>query len=147
MHLSSWRDREQALRELERLGGRVPQAFITKIDLGPRGVWYRVDCGLCVDPAVAEARRQRILRSGLVQNGSFVGAPMPFTVEIGQFDSLDAARARQAELKSQEIYTYLIGLGGGRYRVVCGAYPDAASAQALLDDLAALKLEARLVRR
>ncbi len=147
VHLSSWRDQAQAVQELNRIGGRVPQAFLTKIDLGPRGVWYRIDCGLCVSPAVAESRRQRILRSGLIDSGSFVGAPMPLTVELGQAENLTAAHARQAELREQKVYTYLIGQGSGRYRIVCGAYPDTASASALLNDLATLKIEARLVRR
>jgi hypothetical protein len=147
VHLSSWRDLDQAVQELNRIGGRVPQAFMTKIDLGPRGIWYRVDCGLCVSAEVAEARRQRIMRSGLVDKDSFVGAPMPLAIELGQLTGLDAARARQAELRRQKIYTYLIGQGSGRYRIVSGAYPDAASARALLDDLKALGLEARLTRR
>jgi len=146
VHLSSWRDQAQAVQELERLGGRVPQIFITKIDLGPRGVWYRVDCGLAVNREVAEARRRIVMRSGLVDKGSFVGEA-PYTVELAQVDGLEQAHARQAEFRSQEVFTYLIGMGGQRFRVACGAYSDAGSAQAVLNDLAALKIEAKLVRR
>ena len=146
VHLSSWRDQAQAVQELERLGGRVAQLFITKIDLGPRGVWYRVDCGLAVNREVAEARRRTVMKSGLVDKGSFVGEA-PYTVELAQVDGLEQAHARQAEFRSQEVFTYLIGLGGQRFRVACGAFADAGSAQAVLNDLAALKIEAKLVRR
>ena len=146
VHLSSWRDQAKAVQELEKLGGRVQQIFITKIDLGSRGVWYRVDCGLAVNREVAEARRRTVMRSGLVDKDSFVGEA-PYTVELAQVDGLEQAHARQAEFRSQEVFTYLIGMGGQRFRVACGAFADAGSAQAVLNDLAALKIEAKLVRR
>ncbi|MRR14549.1 hypothetical protein EG833_03800, partial [archaeon] len=94
IHLASWQDQNDAMRQYERMRSRMEPIFITKIDLGPSGIWYRLDFG--VFPTIKDAvlKLQEMKSKGFVDKGSFVGGSVPYTIEIGVFKTGQEDQAR-----------------------------------------------------
>jgi tetratricopeptide (TPR) repeat protein len=61
LHVSSWRDRESAAAHCEKLGKQGFQTWINQVDLGDKGVWYRVLVGRFGSIEEAQAERSDVL--------------------------------------------------------------------------------------
>lgn len=57
LHVSSWRDREDAARHGQKLSSMGYETFITKVDLGEKGTWHRVLVGSY--PSIGDAVKAR----------------------------------------------------------------------------------------
>ncbi len=147
IHLSSWQAPEDALREREMLELEQEPLFITKINLGDSGVWYRLDYGLFVSIKDAVLRLRSLQGSGSIDKGAFVGGAVPYAVELGMFAEEGEARKEQMRLMGLGIIPYVVRESGMCFRLLVGAYPDMDSAQPIQEDLRALGLKASISKR
>ncbi len=66
MHLSSFRKRANAEADARRLGARLAlPARVFEVDLGAKGVWYRVVVGRAGSAAEASELRERLKKEGV----------------------------------------------------------------------------------
>jgi cell division septation protein DedD len=61
LHVSSWRDREIAAEQCEKLRKQGFATWINQVDLGDKGVWYRVLVGEFGSVKEAQAERPDVL--------------------------------------------------------------------------------------
>ena len=147
IHLASWQEQSDAMRQYERMRSRMEPLFITKIDLGPSGIWYRLDFG--VFPTIKDAvlKLQEMKSKGLVDKGAFVGGSVPYAIETGVFKSRQEAQARLQYLADKGVVTYVVKEREDLYRLLSGAYPDEQSASAAMKDFAAMNLNPAVKKR
>ena len=147
IHLSSWRNRGEALREMEEIRSRLDTIFVTKIDLGPSGVWYRVDHGMFPTIREAVARIRDLKSRGVIDRGAFVGGEVGLTIELGTYESMEEARDEAQELALSGIASYIVREGSAVFRLLVGAYNDEKSAVPAMEDLRALGYSPVLKKR
>ncbi|HHO75427.1 MAG TPA: SPOR domain-containing protein [Deltaproteobacteria bacterium] len=147
IHTSSWQDPSAAKQQVEKIAPKLEKVFITKIDLGAPGIWYRVDYGAF--PAIKEAvaRLRELVAEKVIEQGAFVGSAVPFAIEVGMYDSLEKTEKVVRELKQNDISTYVLKEDNTIYRLLCGAYPDAKSASPAYNDLKALGFNPKIMKR
>lgn len=147
IHLSSFENSHDAARHVERMRSKLDTVFITKIDLGASGVWYRVDYGIF--PTIKEAvlKLQELKAKGLVEESSFVGGSVSYAIELELFQSMQEARSKAKVLSDKGINTYVVKERENLYRLLCGAYPDEKSAAPALKDLLELNYPATVKKR
>jgi Flp pilus assembly protein TadD len=61
LHVSSWRDRKSAVEHCEKLKKQGFDTWINQVDLGDKGVWYRVLVGKFASVKEAQAERPDVL--------------------------------------------------------------------------------------
>lgn len=147
IHLCSVQNMADASRQLEKMRSKLDMIFITKIDLGEPGIWYRLDCGAFPTIKEAVAKLQELKRAGLVEEGSFVGGTVAYTIEIGLFGTGQEARSKQGALSLKGVSSYIIRERDDLYRLVAGAYPDEKSAAPALADLKSLNFQPVVKKR
>lgn len=147
IHLSSWRNRGEALREMEEIRSRLDTIFVTKIDLGPSGVWYRVDHGMFPTIREAVARIRDLKSRGVIDRGAFVGGEVGLAIELGTYESMEEAQEEAQELALSGIASYIVREGNAVFRLLVGAYHDEKSAVPAMEDLRALGYSPVLKKR
>ena len=147
IHLASFENPNDAARRLERLKSKLDMLFVTKIDLGAPGVWYRLDYGAFPNIKEAVGKLQELKSKGLVEQGSFVGGSVAYAIEIGVYSSRQEAQSRAKALAGKGVAGYIIQERKDLYRLLSGAYPDEKSAAPALDDLASLNFAATVKKR
>lgn len=147
IHTSSWQDQSAAIQEVGKIRPELERVFITKIDLGTSGVWYRVDYG--VFPTIKEAvvRLRELIADKVLEKGAFVGSTVPYAIEIGIYDSREKAEKIAGELEQKGIFTYTLKENDTLYRLLSGAYPDTKSASPAYNDLKAMGLHPTIKKR
>jgi cell division protein FtsN len=148
VHLSSYRTQEDALRAYQEQYQELDTAFITKIDLGGNmGIWHRIDYGAYSGSKEAVSRVEELKSSGLIRKEkAYIGSSAPYTLELGVFGK-DEAEAQVKILLEKGQVPYIIREPGEVYRVVIGAYPDEKSALPAMQDLRAMDLQPKIVKR
>jgi len=149
IHILSSQNLDDAKRSIERLNAILGTVFITKTDLGPTGIWYRVDYGLFSMAKDAVLKMRELQRKGVIDSGAFLGSPTPYTLELAKFDAQSKKQAQQEieRLKNLGVVSYLIEESGGCMRVVVGAFPDMKSANMVLTDLTQQGLKPMITKR
>ncbi|HPC46963.1 MAG TPA: SPOR domain-containing protein [Deltaproteobacteria bacterium] len=147
IHVSSWQSKKDALNHHQRLSRQLDPVFVTKIDLGPRGLWYRVDYGAFTNTAQASSRMEELKAMGIIDPASFIGEPVPYAVELGVYADRSRAVSEAGSLLSKGIAAYVIKENAAVYRLLVGAYPDRKSARPVLDDLTTLGIPGKLSQR
>ena len=61
LHVSSWRDHERAFAQCEQLKKQGFDTWINQVDLGDKGIWYRVLVGKFASVKAAQAERPDVL--------------------------------------------------------------------------------------
>ncbi len=147
IHLSSSQDLPQALRQSETLQNKLDMVFVTKIDLGATGIWYRTDYGAFSNIRDAVLKLQELKAGGFVDKGSFVGGSVPYAIELGMFKTRQEALDKARSLSGKKVLPYVIKERDDLYRLLSGAYPDEKSAAPAIKDLAAMNLQPTLKKR
>jgi len=147
IHISSWQTKKDALAQYRQKYKKQDGVFITKIDLGSTGVWYRVDAGAFVTAGEADTRMKDLQDKGIIDAEAFIGSSVPFTIELNVFPDRDQARSTVEKLQANGIVTYVMKESDSAYRVLTGAFPDRKSAAPALDDLSAMGLKAKITKR
>lgn len=148
IHLSSTQDLAQARKQLEHMKGRLGEmVFITKINLGTKGTWYRIDYGTFANVKEAVLKLESLKTKGLAARDVFVGTSVPFAIELGMFKTRQEAQAAAGNLAGKGMAPYVVKEKDDLYRLLYGAYPDEKSAAPAMSDLMSLNLQPTLKKR
>ena len=147
IHISSWQTNKDALGQYKQKFQKLDGVFITKIDLGPSGIWYRIDIGSFSTDNEAIKRMKDLQDAGVIDSEAFIGSSVPYTIELGILPDRDQAKKMADKLRSAGVVTYIMKESGSAYRVLCGAFPSRKSSEPALNDLAALGLHAKITKR
>jgi hypothetical protein len=147
IHMSSWQDPQAALEQSRRMQSSLGTVFITKIDLGSSGVWYRVDYGVFHTIKDAVTQLRELVAKKVIEKGAFVGSQVPYAIEIGMYDTENKARDAAKDLDQKGIMSYVLKETDGLYRLLVGAFPDTKSAIPAYNDLKELGLTPTMKKR
>lgn len=147
IHISSWRDPSRAIEEMDRLRSRFIPTFITKIDLGEKGIWYRVDYGLFLTIKDAVRKSRQLQRTNIANKGAYVGTPVPYAIEIGMFETEEQALSEQSRLRTLGVISYIVKESNRCFRLLVGAYPDKNSTKIAQGDIRAIGLNFKITKR
>lgn len=148
IHIASSKDAGQAQRLSELTRKKLAEmVFITKINLGAPGIWYRIDYGAFSNIKDAVLKLQELKGRGIVAKDAFVGGTVPYAIELGLYKSRDDALAAAGSLSRKGVVPYVVKEKEDLYRLLSGAYPDEKSAAPALSDLMALNLQPALKKR
>jgi cell division protein FtsN len=132
VHTASFRSPELALKEAARLTDLGYAAYTVRVDLGRKGVWYR----LLVDRFGSDKKAKSFARSLKERTKLTYAAPMrlPYAVDLGGYASMEEARGSVADLGRKGIHPYIVKDRGDEgstiYRLRLGAYKRQAEAEA-----------------
>jgi len=147
IHMSSWQDPQEAIQQAQGMSPSLGTIFITKIDLGSSGVWYRVDYGVFHTIKEAVAMLRELVAKKVIEKGAFVGGQVPYAIEIGMYDTENKAMDVAKELKQKGVTPYVLKETEGLYRLLVGAYPDTKSSLPAYNDLKELGLTPTMKKR
>ena len=148
IHISSWQNHKEALSDYEKKYRQLDVAFITKIDLGDTGIWYRIDYGAFTSISEAMEKMKDLKERGIIKDpDAFIGATAPYAIELGVFSSSEEAQAQAHKLQGKGLAPYVIKESGNVYRLLSGAYPTEKSALPARQDLKSMGLHAKVAKR
>lgn len=147
IHMSSWQDPQAALEQSRQMQSSLGTVFITKIDLGSSGVWYRVDYGVFNTIKDAVTSLRELVAKKVVEKGAFVGSQVPYAIEIGMYDTENKAKEAARDLDQKGVVSYVLKETDSLYRLLVGAYPDTKSAIPAYNDLKELGLTPTMKKR
>ena len=147
IHISSWQDPQAALEQSRQMQSSLGTVFITKIDLGPSGVWFRVDYGVFNTIKDAVTSLRELVAKKVVEKGAFVGSQVPYAIEIGMYDTENKAKEAARDLDQKGVASYVLKETDSLYRLLVGAYPDTKSAIPAYNDLKELGLTPTMKKR
>jgi septal ring-binding cell division protein DamX len=147
IHISSWQTQKDAFAQYKQKYQKLDGVFITKIDLGPTGIWYRIDVGAYSVDNEATTRMKDLQDKGVIDTESFIGSSVPYTLELGVLPDKDQARKMADKLRGSGVVTYIMKESDSAYRVLSGAFPNRKSSEPALNDLSALGLHAKITKR
>lgn len=147
IHLSSFETPQEAARQAVKMKSKLDTVFVTKIDLGEAGIWYRMDYGAFPTIKDAVLKLQELKNKGIVDKGTFVGGSVPYTIEIGMYNSMKDAQSKAQKLAGKGVISYVIKEREDIYRLLAGAYPNEKSAAPAMNDLMAMNLLPTLKKR
>ena len=147
IHMSSWQDPQEAIQQAQGMSPSLGTIFITKIDLGSSGVWYRVDYGVFHTIKDAVTMLRELVAKKVIEKGAFVGGQVPYAIEIGMYDTENKAMDVAKELKQKGVMPYVLKETEGLYRLLVGAYPDTKSSLPAYNDLKELGLTPTMKKR
>lgn len=147
IHMSSWQKSEDAMAEIGKVRSVLDTVFVTKIDLGPSGIWFRVDYGVFPTIKDAVTMLRELMAQKVVEKGAFVGSAVPYAIEIGIYESKNKADDAATDLDKKGIMSYVLRETDTVYRLLYGAYPDTKSASPAYNDLKVAGLSPTIKKR
>lgn len=147
IHISSWQDSREALAQYEKKYRKLDRTFLTKIDLGQAGTWYRIDHGAFASTREATLKMKELQGKNIIDQGAFIGSAAPYALEIGVYAGKGGALAQAQKLRNTGVIPYVLKESEGVYRLLAGAYPDEKSAAPAREDLRALGLKTKITKR
>jgi len=147
IHISSWKTNKDAFAQYKQKYRKIDGVFITKVDLGPTGIWYRIDVGAYSQDNEAITRMKDLQDAGVIDTESFIGSSVPYTIELGVLPDREQAQKMVDKLRGAGVVTYVMKESDSAYRVLCGAFPNRNSSEPALNDLSALGLHAKITKR
>lgn len=147
IHISSWKTNKDAFAQYKQKYQKIDGVFITKVDLGPTGIWYRIDVGAYSQDNEAITRMKDLQDAGVIDAESFIGSSVPYTIELGVLPDREQAQKMVDKLRGAGVVTYVMKESDSAYRVLCGAFPNRKSSEPALNDLSALGLHAKITKR
>jgi hypothetical protein len=148
IHISSFKTLKEAVADYEKKYQRIDMTYVTKIDLGDGGIWYRVDHGVFSNVNDAMKKMKEMKNSGIINDpDAFVGSSSPYTIELGIFSSNNEAMLQARKLQNKGQVPYVIKESADVYRLLYGAYPSEKSALPARQDLKAMGLQAKITKR
>lgn len=147
IHISSWQSKKDALSHQKRQAQSLDPVFVTKIDLGATGIWFRVDYGIFTNQKEANDRMNDLKAQGLIDQESFIGSAVPYAIELGVFPDRAGASDEARRLREKGVVPYIMKETATVFRLLAGAYPGKKSAGPALEDLVALGLQPKITKR
>jgi len=137
----SFRREDTLQRALETYRGKGLSPYPVRVDLGAKGVWFRVFTGHFETRQEAQA----FILEHPVSDGE--ARNTRFAVLIGTHASRQAAEAEMRALQSRGCHPYVIEEGPSRFRIYSGAFYRDEDAKTELSRLASKGVEGRIVKR
>lgn len=147
IHISSWQNSKEAASQYEKKYRKLDKTFLTKIDLGQAGIWYRIDHGAFASTREATLKMKELQGKNIIDQDAFIGSAAPYALEIGVYAGKEGALAQAQKLRNTGVIPYVLKEAGGVYRLLAGAYPDEKSAAPAREDLNALGLKTKITKR
>ena len=148
IHISSFKTQKEAVADYEKKYQGIDMTYVTKIDLGDSGIWYRVDHGVFSTVNEAMKKMKEMKNSGIINDpDAFVGSSSPYTIEVGIFGSNNEAMMQARKLQNKGQVPYVIKESADVYRLLSGAYPSEKSALPARQDMKAMGLQAKITKR
>jgi septal ring-binding cell division protein DamX len=148
IHISSFKTQKEAVSDYEKKYQKMDMTYVTKIDLGDSGIWYRVDHGAFSNVNDAMKKMKEMKNGGIITDSdAFVGSSSPYTIELGVFSSNNEAMIQARKLQEKGQVPYIIKESAEVYRLLYGAYPSEKSALPARQDLKAMGLQTKITKR
>lgn len=147
IHISSWQSKKDALAYYRLKAKKLDTIFITKIDLGATGLWYRIDYGAFASQKEATDRMNDLQARGTIDKEAFVGSSVPYAIEVGVYPSRAEAEKTSQKLLDEGMVTYIVKVSDSAHRVLAGAFPSQKSAGPALEDLSTLGWPSKIAKR
>ena len=146
IHLEMNQYNETALAAAAEYRKTIGQTFVSKT-LISNTTWYSVDYGSFKSANEAVTTLQDLKVKGLIPKDAFVGAPVPYAVEIATTQTKEKALKELFRLRKSGFSVYLIEASENCFRVMSGAFPNKDTAAFYEKELRNLGLPARVAPR
>lgn len=148
IHIISSQDLKAARKELERMQSSLGEVFITKTDLGPQGIWYRVDYGAFVAAKDAAAKMKELQGKGVIAEDAFMGGQVPYAIELATLDAQDQAGIARELSRYQKLGLTVYRIEEqGCLRLLTGAFAETRNAARVLTEIQRLGVNAKIAKR
>ena len=140
LHLGSHNNLEMAKRSILDLRGKGISPYLSRVDLGDKGIWYRIFTGHFRDVKEAERFRQEHVLAANIKN-------TPYTNLIGTYSDQDELQKEIKPLKESGYFPYTITYDDGKPRLFVGAFLTRAGAEKQYRHLESKGIRNRVVTR
>jgi len=141
VYLGSYSKTEYFQRALSEYEGKGLSPYWVRVDLGEKGIWFRVFAGCFETEEQAEAFMKR---KGIPEGESW---HVKYANLIGTYPSEKAAEGQRSSLVKLGFSPYVIPDGNGRFRLHVGAFHQKPLSEALKADLATKGIQSQIVSR
>jgi hypothetical protein len=146
IHLEMNQYKETALAAAAEYGNSIGQTFVTKTPVA-NSTWYSVDHGSFKSAKEAVTKMQDLKGKGLISKDAYVGAPMPYAVEIATALTKEKALKELIRVKKSGVSAYIIQETENCFRIMSGAFPNKDTAGFYEKEIRNLGLPARVTPR
>ncbi|HEY9161709.1 MAG TPA: SPOR domain-containing protein [Desulfomonilia bacterium] len=146
IHLEMNQYKETALEAADVYANSIGQTFITKTPVS-NTAWYSVDHGAFESAKDAVTRMQELKAAKLIPKDAYVGAPMPYGVELATAATRENAIKEVRRVRKSGVSAYVIQQNDKCFRVMYGAYPNEDVAGFYEKEIRSLGLSARVAPR
>ncbi len=146
IHLEMNQYKETALDAAAEYANSIGQTFVTKTPVSSTA-WYSVDHGAFESAKDAVARMQELKDKKLIPKDAYVGAPMPYGVELAVAATKEKALKEARRIRKSGVSAYVIQQNENCFRVMYGAYPNEDVAGFYEREIRSLGLSARVAPR
>jgi hypothetical protein len=146
IHLEMNQYKETALDAAAEYANSLGQTFVTKT-LVSNTSWYSVDHGAFESAKDAVTRMQELKGKNLIPKDAYVGAPMPYGVELAAAATRENALKEVRRYRKSDVSAYVIPQNENCFRVMYGAYPNEDVAAFYEKEIRSLGLPARVAPR
>jgi succinoglycan biosynthesis transport protein ExoP len=141
LRLGVFRTLARAKKAVEEYKQNGLSAYWTQVDLGDRGIWFRVYAGHFEDRGKAQRfRKERDLDGALVK-------ATRYTTLVGVYENEDELEREILSLQNLDYCPYTLKDQDGRHRLLVGAFITEEGAQAQQRDLEAKGIQSEVIRR
>jgi cell division septation protein DedD len=141
LRLGAFRTLDRAKKAVGAYNQNGSSPYWTKVDLGDKGVWFRVYLGHFEDREKAlRFREERGLKESLVK-------ATRYTTLVGVYENEDELESQTLSLQDLNYAPYALKDQKGRYRLLVGAFMTEEGAQAQQRDLEIKGIQSKVIRR
>lgn len=141
LYLGSFRTLDRSKRAIRFYNKKNLTSYGVKVDLGAKGVWYRVFVGQFVTRQQAERYKAEFrLVEATVKKTKYASL-------VGTYDSSDELKNRKQSLAKLGYSTYVIKGQGGESRLFVGAFMTKKGAESQYQDLKSKGVQSQVVER
>jgi ketosteroid isomerase-like protein len=147
IHLSSFRDRESALKEINYFRKKGYSAYDVSFKLPEKGVWYRVLIDRFSSKGEAKEFAKGIIKDG---HADYINElELPYAIETGIFESNEDAIKELLRLRDMGYSPYpLLVCSSDKcsYQTLIGAYADPTDANPITEELNSKGIQNKIVQ-
>ena len=147
IHMSSFRDRESALKEVNYYRKKGYSAYDVSFKLGDKGIWYRV----LIDRFSTKGETQEFAKA-ITKEGHADYAKeleLPYAIETGIFESHEDAVKELLKLREIDYSPYPLMVCSSdkcSYQILIGAYGNSSNATPISEELASNGIQNKIVQ-
>ena len=147
IHMSSFRDRESALKEVNYYRKKGYSTYDVSFRLGDRGIWYRV----LIDRFSTKGETQEFARA-ITKEGHADYAKeldLPYAIETGIFESHEDAVKELLKLREMGYSPYPLMICSSdkcSYQILIGAYGNTSNATPISEELSSKNIQNKVVQ-